>query len=326
VSRFQRMQMAALGLALAGVLMAGGVFAQDDEPLDVYKIGQGDVLRLNVPQQPELDGELTVQADGSVYVPQLGKVMVAGLTLGEAEELLGQRLRLYNPGISQVVLGVVEYNALRIFALGAVATPGSYTFEAPPTLWEVLRAAGGPAENASLASCRVISVQDGRPVSRTVNLTGYLTGEDFPRILLQGGDTLVVPTVADGTVGVPPARGVPAFGGVGQPTTVPIEGPTEMLSVLMLAGAPIETAEIHKIDWVHRGGELNRQGPNVPTRVNMRQFLEKGLPSGNPVVHPGDVIYLPQYRESWLQRSLPLFLALVSTATTVLLAYDTLSD
>lgn len=321
-----RRRMQARGSLLVVVcLLVSVAAAQEDEQANVYRIGQGDVLRLNVPQQAALDGELTVQPDGTVYVPQLGEILLAGLTLGEAEELLGQRLRLYNPGISQVVLGVVEYNALRIFALGAVIAPGSYTFEAPPTLWEVLRSAGGPAENASLAACRVITIQDGRPVSRTVNLSGYLTGEDFPRILLQGGDTLVVPTVSDGIVGVPAARGVQVFGGVASPTTVPIEGPTELITVLMLAGAPLETAQINKIDWVHRGGG-GRAPSDVPTRVDMRQFLEHGLPAGNPVIHPGDVIYLPQYRESWAQRYLPVILAVLSTATTIVLAYDALQD
>ncbi len=301
-----------------------GALAQDsDAREEVYRIGGGDVLRLNVPQLPALDGELTVQADGSVYVPQVGEVVLGGLTLEEAEELLGQRVRLINPGLSDIVLGVVEYNALRVFVLGALQAPGSFTFEAPPTLWEVLRAAGGPSENANLAACRIITMVGGRPASRTVNMTGYLTGDHFPQEVLQGGDTLVVPTVAEGIVGVSSVDGVQVFGGVSTPTTVPLERPTELLTVLMLAGAPIETAELNKIDWVHRG--TRAPGEALATRVDMRLFLEEGLPAGNPVVHPGDVVYVPQRQESWIQRNIPLFLALMSTAT-VVLAYDRIQD
>jgi len=114
------------------------------QPGEVYRIGTDDVLRLSVPQAPDLGSEGAVQANGTIYVTQIGEVVLAGLTLAEAEEVLLRRLRLFNPGITEVVLGVVEYNALRVFALGALNSPGSYTFQAPPTLWELLRAADGP--------------------------------------------------------------------------------------------------------------------------------------------------------------------------------------
>ncbi|MDD5720568.1 MAG: polysaccharide biosynthesis/export family protein [Candidatus Krumholzibacteria bacterium] len=290
----------------------------------VYRVSAGDVLRLNVPQQSALDRELTVSAGGSVYISQVGEIPLAGLTLQEARDLLRQRLRLYNPAITEVILTVMEYSALRVFVLGAVSSPGSYSFENPPTLWEVLRVAGGPAENASLAACRIITLDDGRPVSRTVNLSGYLTGESFPQDLLQGGDTLVVPTIADGVVGVPATSGVQVFGGVRTPTTVPIEQPTELLAVLMLAGAPLESAELHKIAWVHRSASA--EGPDIAVKVDMRQFLRRGLPNGNPMVYPGDVIYLPTHRDGWLIRYLPLFLTTLTSAATIFLAYDTLTN
>ncbi len=307
-------------IMLAVVLLGSGVAQEAGE---VYRIGAGDVLRLNVPQLPDLDGELTVQTDGTIYVQQVGEVGVAGLSLAEAEELIGRRLRLFDPTASEVVLGVVEFNALRVFALGAVSSPGTYTFETPPTLWEVLRAAGGPAENANMASCRVLSVVDGRLVSTSVDLSGYLTGMGMPDIVMRGGDTLVVPLVADGTVGIPATQGVQVFGGVAQPTTVPLQEPTELITVLMLAGAPVVDAELHKVDWVHRG---NSGRSSVAQRVDMRIFLEEGGPAGNPLIYPGDVIYLPQRRAGWIQEYLPLILSVVATTTTALLAYDRLQD
>lgn len=318
-----------LSLLLIGLMLfhhgAGLVAAQDrGEAGDVYRVSPGDVLRLNVPQEQSLDRELTVSDAGTVYLPQVGEVTLNGLTLPEAREFLTQRLRLYNPAITEVVLTVLEYSSLRIYVIGAVQTPGSYTFESAPTLWEVLRAAGGPAEGASLASCRIITIADGRPTSRTVNLSGYLTGETFPADLMQGGDTLVVPTVADGVVGVPPSSGVQVFGGVGTPTTVPIDQPTEMLTVLMLAGAPIESAELHKINWVHR--RAGGPGQDIATKVNMRKFLRQGKVEGNPVVYPGDVLYLPTYRQGWFARNLPLFLTTVTSISTFMLAYDRFAE
>lgn len=302
-----------------------GAMAQDTSgaEADVYHIGAGDVLRLNVPQRAELDRELTVQSDGSVYIAPIGEVDLAGLTIDEAEQVLSRRLSLYDPAIQQVVLSVVEYNALRVFVLGAVNSPGSYTFESPPTLWDVLRAAGGPAETANLANSRIISVEENQPRSQTVNLSGYLSGETFPERVLQGGDTLVVPSVADGTVGVPRTRGVQVFGGVGTPTTVPIEQPTELLTVLMLAGAPMDRADLSKVDWVRRPGSQERDEAH---RVDMREFLEDGRPRGNPLVYPGDVVHVKLEREGWFRRNIPLMLTTLTATATLLLAYDRIQD
>lgn len=298
--------------------------AQEAAEDDVYRIGAGDVLRLNVPQLPELDGEISVQPDGSIYVRQVGVVVVGGLTVAEAQELLRRRLRLFDPSVAEVVLGVVEFNALRIFAHGAVSTPGAHTFETPPTLWEVLRVAGGPTANANLASCRVLSQVDGRLVSTSVDLSGYITGTGLPDMTLRGGDTLVVPLIADGTVGIPSSQGVQVFGGVAQPTTVPLRAPTELITVLMLAGAPLVDAKLHEVEWVHRGGAGG--GPVRAQRVNVKDFLKHGDPDGNPMIYPGDVVYMPHERPGWVQQYLPLILSLVATTTTAYLAYDRISE
>lgn len=310
--------------ALAALLLlAASGWAQEggSEAESVYRIGEGDRLRLNVPQEPSLDTETTVQAGGAVYIPRVGEVALGGLTLPEAEVLVLQRLRLYDTDVTEIVLTVVEYNALRVFALGAVHAPGSYSFPAAPTLWELLRAAGGPLETANLATCRVITIVDGRPVSRNINLSGYNTGLDFPQDALRNGDTLVVPTVAEGVVSVPTTQGIQVFGGVATPTTVAVDGPTELLLVLMLAGSTLENAELDKVDWVHRAG-----GSDQATRVDMRDFLEQGSRQGNPLVHPGDVVYVKQRRPSWFQEYFPLFLATLTTISTLVIAYDRLQE
>lgn len=311
-------------LMLVAALLAMSVAtAQEADDAEAYRIGPGDVLRLNVPQLPDLDGEVTVQPDGSIYVRQVGVVAVGGLTVAEAQEVLLRRLRLFDTSVAEVVLGVLEFNALRIFAHGAVSTPGAHTFEAPPTLWDVLRVAGGPTANANLSSCRVLTQQDGRLVSTVVDLSGYITGAGMPELTLRGGDTLVVPLISDGTVGIPSSQGVQVFGGVAQPTTVPLQEPTELITVLMLAGAPLVDAKLHEVEWVHRGGGRRTARAQV---VNVRDFLREGDPAGNPMIYPGDVVYMPHERPGWLREHLPLFLSIVATATTALLAYDRIQD
>jgi polysaccharide export outer membrane protein len=290
----------------------------------VYRVGPGDVLRLNVPAAAQLERDLTVQPDGTVYVPQVGAVAVGGLTLAEAEELVFERVRLFNPQVDSVILVVVEYNALRIFVLGAVNQPGAYTFATSPTVWEVLRAAGGPAESASLNAARLIITRDGKPSSQTINISGYLTGESLPEQLLEAGDTLVVPTIADGIVGVGASQGVQVFGGVGTPTTVPLSAPAPLLTVLMLAGAPLSDALLEEIAWVHVGDGAG--GQREARQINLNDYLKAGRLEGNPLLSPGDTVYLPRRTPSWIQENLPLFLGVLTSVTTMMLVVRQLQN
>jgi len=315
-----------LAANLAMLVPPSSAFAQATaDSRNVYRVGPGDVLRLNVPAAAQLERDLTVQPDGTVYVPQVGLVAVGGLTLAEAEELVFERVRLFNPQVDSVILAVVEYNALRVFVLGAVNQPGAYTFATTPTVWEVLRAAGGPAESANLVAARLIVTRDGKPSSQTINISGYLSGESLPDQLLEAGDTLVVPTIADGIVGVGASQGVQVFGGVGTPTTVPLSEPAPLLTVLMLAGAPMSDALLEEISWVHvdqATGGVTRHAQ----QVNLNHYLKEGRLEGNPMLGPGDAVYLPVRRPSWIQENLPLFLGVLSTITTTILVIDQLQD
>ncbi|MBA4378495.1 MAG: hypothetical protein C0395_07565 [Gemmatimonas sp.] len=70
----------------------------------------------------------------------------------------------------------MQYNALRVYVLGAVANPGSYTFETVPSLWDALRAAGGPAPDANLTQVRVVAEGTGETTAAVHDISGILTG------------------------------------------------------------------------------------------------------------------------------------------------------
>jgi protein involved in polysaccharide export with SLBB domain len=295
--------------------------AQTDEVrIADYRIGTGDVLRLNVLDRSELDRELTVQTDGTAFLPQVGEVIISGLTVAEAEMLIRQRLRLFDPGIADVTLQIVQYNALRVYVLGAVSNPGAHTFTTMPTIWDAIRAAGGPRENASLSAVRVISQRDGRPRTQSVNLAGIYTGGEIPEIILNSGDTVIVPSIGEGATPAAAAApdGVQIIGAVSLPSVVPIEGPTRLLTCLMMAGAPVQLAELDKVWWVHQTSSENF----TSRRIELSLYFETGDLAGNPLIHPGDSIHLEYQRPGWFQTFWPLFLGTVATTATVLLAYD----
>lgn len=169
-----------------------------------YRIGVGDVVLLATPQTggtvEELTGLLaaqnrrqgyTVQDDGAIAIPDVGRVEIAGQTLEDAEALLFQRLveNQIDPTFS---LEIAEFNARKVSIGGAVARPTVAPIRLTPLfLDQALAQAGGvTADDLDFASVRIY--RDGSlfqiPLSRLYADSG------LQRIQLVDGDSVFVDT------------------------------------------------------------------------------------------------------------------------------------
>ncbi len=134
-----------------------------------YVIGIGDVVLLATPgtgnSVAELTGLLaaqssrqgyTVQDDGAIAIPDVGRVVVADMTMDAAEAELFQRLveKQIDPAFS---LEVAEFNAHRVSIGGAVGKPTLAPITLTPLyLDELIAAAGGiTASDQDIASVRI---------------------------------------------------------------------------------------------------------------------------------------------------------------------------
>ncbi|PRX37582.1 polysaccharide export outer membrane protein [Meinhardsimonia xiamenensis] len=116
-----------------------------------YRLGVGDVLLVTgLPgAAPDQTGgaapraRYTVQDDGSIAIPSVGRVAVVGRTIAEAEEELARAL--LEAGLDPAArLEVAEFRAHRAVVGGAVRAPRAVAIGLQrPTLAEVLAAAGG---------------------------------------------------------------------------------------------------------------------------------------------------------------------------------------
>lgn len=303
---------ALLALALNPVLVAAQTTSAT-----AMRLKPGDRVRLTVPGRPALDQDLVLDGSGAVTIDPVGSVHIADLTVSDAEALLKQRLRLFYTTLDTVNLEAGRAGEVQIYVLGAASAKGVLNFEAPPSLWDVLRAIGGPADNANLGEARVIRETAGAPQVFPVDLTGVMSGDAVVTFALEDGDTLVIPTLLEGVPGVNASSGVKVFGSVAVPTIVPIKEGTPLMDVLMLAGAPTESANKAKIYWVHDDGDRERA-----TIVDLNRYLLNGDQVGNPIVYPGDTVNVEFSRPSWFQRTLPFVLGSLAAVATVALAYD----
>ncbi len=113
-------------------------------------IEPGDTVRVTIAETPRLDGERKVDADGTIALPQVGSIALAGLGIDEARQRIERML--VQKGILKAPTVLVEIARYRpIYVGGRVARPGAIEFEPGLTVRHALILAGGmgrPAANA----------------------------------------------------------------------------------------------------------------------------------------------------------------------------------
>lgn len=198
-------------LLLAMLTTAGSANAQSagasPEP---YRLHPGDVLLINVLEDPELDRQTLILPDGRISLPVAGTIVAAGQTPAGLERTIQRRLRRNFVKLPTVTVGVVsladpedDEDALReVFVLGEVGTPGRFEYdsEKPITVLKALSLAGGLGPFAARSRIQVRETVDG---AETVQLFDYDAIEQGAGVSLKG-----LTALQDGTVIIVPERGL----------------------------------------------------------------------------------------------------------------------
>lgn len=161
-------------------------------------LGPGDTVRITVFQNPELSGEMRLSERGSVAMPLIGEIELAGQTPVEAGGAIAARYAkgrfLVNP---QVSVALVSVRSRLVSVLGHVARPGQYPLDSPGMrLTDVLALAGGIAEGGD---SRVVAMtnRNGAPERIEVDMDAMVARGDMAQNLeMQAGDTVFVPEAA----------------------------------------------------------------------------------------------------------------------------------
>ncbi len=117
----------------------------------VEKLGSGDAVRVTVFQQPDMTTEARITDKGTISMPLVGEVKVAGMTQNQAAGAIAGKLKegkyLKNP---QVTVALTTVRSRQVSVLGLVARPGRYALDdTSPNLSDVVAAAGGIAQGGS---------------------------------------------------------------------------------------------------------------------------------------------------------------------------------
>jgi polysaccharide export outer membrane protein len=232
----------------------------------LYAVGPNDVLTVTVFNQPQLSGKFPVESDGTVAVPLLGRVTVAGLKIRAIEDLLRKRLvaggYLNEPHLS---VNIEQFRSQQIFVMGEVREPGSLQFTGSMTLLEALARVGSTTERAGpevvivrppAAGSSTPSTQSngnhGKAETIRINLEDLQTGILSQNLALRPGDTIFVPR----------AQSVFVSGQVRTPGQYVIRAGMTVRQVLALAGGLTDRGSTRRIDIVRQvdGKEVEYDG------------------------------------------------------------------
>lgn len=167
-------------------------------PLDMtpvppdYVIGPGDELRVRVWGQVNFQANVRVDRSGEVFLPQVGPVHVAGLTLSTLDAHLREAIgRVYHN--FDLTADVGQIRAIQVYVSGAARRPGVYTVSSLSTLVDALFASGGPSIQGSM---RRIELRRGNAVVTDFDLYNLLIdGDKSKDVKLESGDVIFIPPV-----------------------------------------------------------------------------------------------------------------------------------
>lgn len=160
-------------------------------PPNSYIIGPGDIFAITIYGPSEIFETLTVKDDGAVQRQYIGKIYVAGRTLGESRELIERAYRTVVPPKSTIEIRLTgDRRSISVNIVGEVRQPGNYRIDAAVPAFNALFAAGGVNK---VGSVRNIQIRRDGKVVQTLDLYRYLIeGQEDP-IFLQNNDIVYVP-------------------------------------------------------------------------------------------------------------------------------------
>jgi protein involved in polysaccharide export with SLBB domain len=223
-----------------------------------YVVGPGDGLLLRAWGSITFYLRVTVDREGSIYIPHVGQIQVAGTKFSELRDYLDAQISTsFKKFDLNVEMG--QLRAIQVFVVGRTRRPGSYTVSSLSSLVNALFVSGGPSSTGSM---RHIEVKRGATVVTELDLYNFLlNGDKSKDIPLLPGDVIYDP---------PAGPRIALTGSVSQPAVFEIRSGETVGDVLGMAGGLTSLARLGS-------GELERIDSSGGRHVIEVHFDEAGL-------------------------------------------------
>lgn len=139
----------------------------------------GDTIDITDPYHgEELNLSKKIDIDGTVLLPELGAVALAGYTRTELEALLMEKYSPYYPELDIKVDIKNTGGSKKYFIYGEVSSPGEKSFPGDETVFEAVMRAGPTKDTANLGRVRLIRADPRDPAVYEINIGDLLNNGD----------------------------------------------------------------------------------------------------------------------------------------------------
>ena len=139
----------------------------------------GDTISITDPyHEQELNLSKRIDIDGTVLLPELGAVAVAGYTRSELEALLMEKYSPYYPELDIKVDITNSSGSKKYFISGEVASPGEKPIVGDETIFGAVMRAGPSKDTANLGRVRLIKADPRDPAVFEINVGDMLNNGD----------------------------------------------------------------------------------------------------------------------------------------------------
>lgn len=244
----------------------------EPNPDAFYTLDVGDVLNIQLIGQESYEEKFPVNGNGSINLPDIGEVNVAGLSLKDASSIIKSKVDNTFIG-SEVFVSLDRIRDVNILVTGNTKNPGIYTLTGNSNILHALTAAGGVSE---FGSYREITLIRDETVIETLDVYDLLIdGKYNLRKRLRSGDTVFVE---------PRKNIVSINGAVKRPAKYEVTDNQYLEDVIRYANGLKQTADIQNISLERI---LDGTLKSIPV-INKSQFS-----SIIPV--DGDLIYIREF-------------------------------
>ncbi len=188
-----------------------------------YIVDYGDIFQLQIIGQINVDSEVEVLRDGTIMIPYVGNVSVAGLSINKVDELVRAQVTQKYVG-SAVYISLKEIRDIQVSLTGRAFSPGIYTLSGNSNLIHLLNVAGGILETGSFREIHI--KRNGKVVKKVDMYDFFIGGNTQLANQLRSGDSVVI---------LPSKSMVRISGGVERPSMYELNDTENLYDLLRFA-------------------------------------------------------------------------------------------
>ena len=157
-----------------------------------YILDYGDVLEVQLMGKKNSDDTYSISRDGSIVIPEIGKINVSGLTFSDASILIKNKVK--NVFLAtEALISLVNLRDVNVLVTGNAINPGVYTLSGNSNILHAVSVSGGINEYGTFREIRLIR---NNKIIETLDVYDLLiTGKYNLKKRLQTGDIIFIDSV-----------------------------------------------------------------------------------------------------------------------------------